>query len=66
MDPQGGSSVSNPPTLPAYAHLQDLREAFVVVALWIEFKGDFPLLGEDGEGCQKSVPLQEMFSRKGE
>ena len=58
MDPQRRSSVSNVPTLAAYGHLQDLRQASVVVALWVEFKGDSPLLGEDGEGCQKGVPFQ--------
>ena len=45
VDPEGGSSVSNVPTLAAYCHLQDLSIAFVVVALRIEFKGDVPLLG---------------------
>ena len=58
MDPQGGSSVSNVPTFAAYRHLQDLRKASVVVALWVEFEGHSPLLGEGGKGCQKGVPLQ--------
>ena len=62
MDPEGGSSVSNVPTLAAYRHLQDLGKASVVVAFWVEFKGDSPLLGEGGEGCQRAVSLQEMFS----
>ena len=65
MDPQGWSSVSNVPTFAAYRHLQDLRKASVVVALWVEFEGHSPLLGEGGKGCQKGVPLQKMFSRKG-
>ena len=66
MDPQGGSSVSNVPTFAAYRHLQDLRKASVVVALWVEFEGHSPLLGEGGEGCQEGVPLQQMFPRKSE
>ena len=66
MDPEGGSSVSNVPTLATYRHLQDLRVASVVVVFGVEFKGDFPLLGEGGEGCQKGVSLKRAFSRKGE
>ena len=58
MDREGGSSVSDVPNLAAYRHLKDLRVSSVVVALWVEFKGDSPLLGEDGEGCQKGVPFQ--------
>ena len=58
MDPQGWSSVSNVPTFAAYRHLQDLRKASVVVALWVEFEGHSPLLGEGGKGCQKGVPHQ--------
>ena len=58
MDREGGSSVSNVPNLAAYGHLQDLREASVVVALWVEFEGDSPLLAEGGEGCEQGVPLQ--------
>ena len=49
------------PTLPAYRHLQDLGVASVLVAFRVEFKGDFPLFVEGGEGCQKGVSLQEMF-----
>ena len=58
MDREGGSSVSNVFTLATCGHLQDLREASVVVALWVEFEGDSPLLPEGGKGCQKGVPLQ--------
>ena len=58
MDPQGWGSVSDVPTFAAYRHLQDLRKASVVVALWVEFEGHSPLLGEGGKGCQKGVPLQ--------
>ena len=66
MDPEGGSSVSNVPTLATYCHLQDLSIAFVVVVLRVEFKGDVPLFGEGGEGCQKGVSLKQPFSWKGE
>ena len=58
MDREGRSTVSNVLTLSANRHLQDLCEASVVVAFWVEFEGDSPLLGEGGEGCQKRVPLQ--------
>ena len=57
VDPQGGSSVSNVTTPAAYGHLQDLRISPVVVAFGVEFEGNSPLLGEDGKGCQKGVPL---------
>ena len=57
VDPQGGSSVSNVTTPAAYGHLQDLRISPVVVALWVEFEGHFPLLGEYRKGCKKGVPL---------
>ena len=66
MDPEGGSSVSNVPTLAVYRHLQDLCVSSVVVAFGVEFEGDSPLLGEGGEDCQKDVPLQKVLSRKGE
>ena len=66
MDPEGGSSVSNVPTLATYRHLQDLCVASVVVAFWIEIEGDSPLLGEGGEGCQKGVSLKQPFSLKRE
>ena len=66
VDPEGGSSVSNIPTLAAYRHLQDLCVASVVVAFWIEIEGDSPLLGEGGEGCQKGVSLKQPFSLKRE
>ena len=61
VDPQGGSSVSNVLAFAANGHLQDLGVASVVVAFRVEFKGDFPLFFEGGEGCQKGVSLQEMF-----
>ena len=57
VDPQGGSSVSNVTIPAAYGHLQDLRISPVVVALWVEFEGHFPLLGEYRKGCKKGVPL---------
>ena len=57
VDPQGGSSVSNVTIPAAYGHLQDLRISPVVVAFGVEFEGNSPLLGEDGKGCQKGVPL---------
>ena len=66
MDREGGSSVSNVLTLATDGELQDLRVSPVVVAFGIEFKGDSPLLGEGGQGCQKGVPLQKLLSRKGE
>lgn len=57
VDPQGGSSVSNVTIPTAYGHLHDLRISPVIVALWVEFEGHFPLLGEYRKGCQKGVPL---------
>ena len=66
VDPEGGSLVSNVPTLAAYGHLHDLRVASVVVAFGVEFEGDSPLPGEGGEGCQEGVPFQQMFPRKSE
>ena len=66
MDPQGRSSVSNAPTFAANCQLQDLRIRSLFVACWLEFEGDFPLFGEGGEGCQKAVPLQQVFTWKRE
>ena len=66
MDPQGRSSVSNAPTFAANCQLQDLGIWFLFVACWLEFEGDFPLFGEGGEGCQKAVPLQQVFTWKRE
>ena len=66
MDPQGWSSVSNVLTFASNPQLQDLGKAIVVVAGWVQLKGDSPLFGEDREGCQYRVPLQKMFSWKGE
>ena len=66
MDPQGWSSVSNVLTFASNPQLQDLGKAIVVVAGWVQLKGDSPLFGEDREGCQYRVPLQQMFSWKGE
>ena len=57
VDPQRGCSVSNVTIPAADGHLQDLCVSPVVVAFWIEFEGHPPLLGEDGNGCQKCVPL---------
>ena len=66
VDPQGRSSVSNVPSLASFCQLQDLRKAVGVVAGWLELEGDFPLIGEGREGCQKGVSLQQMFCWKGE
>ena len=66
MDPQGRSSVSNAPTFAADRHLQDLRIRSLFVAFRLEFKGDFPLFGELGEGCEKATPPQQVFAWKRE
>ena len=66
MDPQGWSSVSNVCFLTSNCHMQDLCKAVVVVAFGVEFKGDFPLLGEGVKGCQQGVLLQQMFFWKSE
>ena len=41
-------------------HVQNLSKP-VCVVFWIDFKRNFPLFGEDGEGCQKVVELQHML-----
>ena len=66
MDPQGWSSVSNVLTFASNPQLQDLGKAIVVVAGWLQLKGDSPLFGEGWEGGQKGVLLQQMHLWKGE
>ena len=58
VDPECGSSVSNVRNLAAGCHVKDLRVAVVVVAGWLDFKGDPPLLSKDWKGGQKGSLLQ--------
>ena len=65
VDSEGGSLTSDVLAVATNCHVKDLSITSVAVARWLQLKGEFPLLGEGGEGCETAVSFQQMFSWQG-